>query len=137
MKYFILLSFFLAGCVATKMPTYQPADNDEYIEQLEAQTDQEIKADTLQVYTYVGVGLFTAGVAMLAFTPKVKSALVIMLGGGLAMGSPFIFNSDWFAWIFGTALAFALLDGLYVLYRFSVQYIANKTSKAKDSSEQQ
>ena len=132
MKYFILLSFLLAGCVASKMPTYQPADNDEYIEQLEAQSDQEIKADTLQVYTYVGVGLFTAGVAMLAFTPKVKSALVIMLGGGLAMGSPFIFNSEWFAWIFGTALALALLDGLYLLYRFSMQYVANKKTEIQD-----
>ncbi|CAB5178928.1 hypothetical protein UFOVP157_54 [uncultured Caudovirales phage] len=135
MKYFILLSFFLAGCVASKMPTYQPADNDEYIEQLEAQTDQEIKADTLRIYTYAGIGLFTAGVAMLAFTPKIKSALVIILGGGLAMGSPFIFNSDWFAWIFGTALAFALLDGLYILYRFSVQYISNKTGKIDTKQE--
>jgi hypothetical protein len=129
MKYFILLSFFLAGCVASKMPVYQPADNDEYIEQLEAQTDQEIKADTLQVYTYVGVGLFTAGVAMLAFTPKVKSSLIIMLGGGLAMGSPFIFNSDWFGWVFGTALVIALLDGLFILYRFTMKCIQDKTGK--------
>ena len=132
MKYFILLTFFLIGCTTAKVPVYEPADNDEYIEQLEAQSDQEIKADTLQVYTYVGVGLFTAGVAMLAFTPKVKSALVIMLGGGLAMGSPFIFNSEWFAWIFGTALALALLDGLWILYRFSVQYVANKSQNIQE-----
>lgn len=128
----VLLSLLLVGCVTASAPVYQPADNEEYIEQLEAQTDQEIKADTLRIYTYAGIGLFTAGVAMLAFTPKVKSALVIMLGGGLAMGSPFIFNSKWFEWIFGTALAFILLDGLYILYRFTIQYIPNKTSEVED-----
>jgi hypothetical protein len=134
MKYFILLSFLLIGCTTTHLPAYQPADNEEYIEQLEVQSDQEIKSNTLQVYTYAGIGLFTAGVAMLAFTPKVKSALVLMVGGGLAMGSPFIFNSEWFAWIFGTALAFALLDGLWLLYTFSYSCIKNNKTNNPDKN---
>ena len=132
MKQLLILSLLLVGCVTANTPVYEPANNDEYIQQMEAQSDQEIKGNTIQVYTYAGIGLFTAGVAMLAFTPKTKSALVIMLGGGLAMSSPFIFNSKWFEWIFGTALAFILLDGLYILYRFTIQYIPNKTSEVKD-----
>lgn len=128
LRLFTVLALLLTGCVTSHTPVYQPADNDEYIEQLEAQTDAEIKADTLQIYTYAGIGLFTAGVALIAFTPKMKSGLIMMGGGGLAMGSPFILNSKWFDWIFGIGSALIVLDGLYFLWRFSVNYFKqNKT----------
>jgi hypothetical protein len=128
MKFLYLLSFLLLGCANVNTPRYEPANNEEYIEQYEAQSDQEIKANTLQVYTYAGVALFTAGVAMIAFTPRIKSGLIMLLGGLLAMGSPFIFNTEWFAWVFGVALAIALLDGLYVLFRLTVKYVEEKRS---------
>lgn len=129
---YLLMILFVVGCTTASVPSYQPADNEEYIEQLEAQTDQAIKGNTLQVYTYAGIGLFTAGVAMLAFTPKVKSGLVMMLGGGLAMSSPFIFNSKWFDWIFGIASAFVLIDCLWFLYVFTSGYI-KKVKENKSS----
>lgn len=133
MKY-LLLVLCLVGCATAELPTYQPANNDEYIEQLEAQSDQEIKAETLKVYTYAGIAVFMAGVATLSFTPRIRSGALLMLGGSLAMASPFILNSDWFGWVFGVALTLALLDGLWLLYRFSAQYIANK-NQAKQTEQ--
>jgi hypothetical protein len=119
---YLILALCLVGCATAELPTYQPANNDEYIEQLQAQSDQEIKADTLKVYTYAGIAIFMAGVATLSFTPRIRSGLFLMLGGSLAMASPFILNSEWFSWIFGVAITLALLDGLWILYKFSKQF---------------
>jgi len=98
-------------------------------------SDQEIKADTLKVYTYAGIAVFMAGVATVSFTPRMRSGALLILGGSLAMASPFILNSDWFGWVFGVAFTLALLDGLWLLYRFSAEYIANKKQKTEDNAE--
>lgn len=129
MKFLIIISFLLAGCIASQMPSYEPSTNEEYIEQYEAHTDAEIKADTIQVYTYAGIALFTAGVAMCALTPRIKSGIIMIAGGALAMSTPFVFNSEWFAWVFGTAVAIALLDGLYILFRLSKRYLEQYRQK--------
>ena len=128
MNIILFLSMLLAGCANVNTPHYEPLDNEEYIEQLEAQSDQEIKANTLEIYTYAGVALFVSGVAMVAFTPKIRSGLIMLLGGLLAMGTPFIFNAEWFGWVFGVAIVIALLDGLYVLFRFTKKYVETKGS---------
>lgn len=123
-KLFLLL--LLTGCASVNTPHYEPADNEEYIEQLEATTDQKIKADTLQVYTYVGAALFAAGVLLVALTPRFKSGVVITLGGLLAMGTPFILNAVWFDWVFGVAVSIALVYLLYFLFRKTADYISSK-----------
>jgi hypothetical protein len=105
----LLLSLLLVGC-ATELPVYQPENNDEYIEQLIAQTDSQIKAETSRTYAYAGVALLVAGVAMLAFTPKITSGLIITASGAGLMAFPFILNSEWFNWIAGGFILFLAVD---------------------------
>ena len=114
-----LLSVILAGCV-TDAPVYQPESNDEYIEQLIAQTDQQIKAETSRTYAYAGIALLVAGVATLAFTGKYVSGLIISIAGGIIMTFPFVLNSEYFDWIAGGFLLFVAVDGLIFLYKFQV-----------------
>jgi len=113
----LLLSLLLVGC-ATDLPTYQPETNDEYIEQLIAQTDSQIKAETSRTYAYAGVALVLAGVAMLAFTPKITSGLIITASGAGLMAFPFILNSEWFDWIAGGFILFVAVDGAIFIYKF-------------------
>lgn len=115
----LLLSLLLAGC-ATELPVYQPETNDEYIEQLIAQTDQQIKAETSRTYAYAGVALLVAGVATLAFTGKYVSGLIISLAGGIIMTFPFVLNSEYFDWIAGGFILFVAIDGLIFLYKFKI-----------------
>ena len=128
----LFLLFLLTGCANVNTPHYEPADNEEYIEQLEATTDQKIKADTLQVYTYVGAALFAAGVIMVALTPRFKSGIVIILGGLLAMGTPFILNAVWFDWVFGVGIGIALFYILYFLFRKTADYISSKRNDSNN-----
>jgi len=129
MKYIFLL-FILTACANVNTPSYDPINNDEYIEQLEAQNDQKIKADTLQVYAYLGAALFASGVAMLAFTPRVRSGLIMLLGGLVAMGTPFVFNSPWWNWSIGLFVFIVFADGLYLLFRKTAEYISSKRNNS-------
>jgi len=104
----------------TTVPSYEPENNEEYIDQLIAQTDQQIKAETSRTYAYAGVALLVAGVAMLAFTPKTTSALIITASGAGLMAFPFILNSEWFDWVAGIFVSFILIDGLIFLFKFQI-----------------
>jgi hypothetical protein len=115
---YITLCLFMVAC--TSVPSYEPENNDEYIEQLIAQTDSQIKAETSRTYAYAGVALVLAGVAMLAFTPKIASGLIITASGIGLMAFPFILNSEWFDWIAGIFVSFVLIDGLIFLYKFQI-----------------
>jgi len=128
----LLLSLMLAGC-ATELPTYQPENNDEYIEQLQAQVDGQIKAETSRTYAYAGVALVVAGVAMLAFTPKITSGLIITASGAGLMAFPFILNSEWFDWIAGIFVSFTLIDVLIFVYKFQVS--KNKNNSSTENTE--
>jgi len=128
-KFIALALILLAGCATERVKPYEATNNDEYIEQMEAETDAEIKSDTLKIYTFVGAGLFVAGVAMVALTPKLKSGVTMIAGGAVAMGSPFILNSVWFDWVFGLAFAFILLDGMYFGVRFTISYFKKLNGK--------
>lgn len=112
----LLLSLLLVGC-ATELPVYQPETNDEYIEQLIAQTDQQIKAETSRTYAYAGIALLVAGVATLAFTGKYISGLIISLAGVIIMTFPFVLNSEYFDWIAGGFLLFVAVDIIIFISR--------------------
>lgn len=107
----LLLSLLLVGC-ATDLPVYQPETNDEYIEQLRAQTDQQIKAETSRTYAYAGIALLVAGVAMLAFTEKYLSGVIVSGSGAIIMTFPFVLNSEYFDWIAGGFILFIAIDGI-------------------------
>lgn len=105
----------------TSMPSYEPETNDEYIEQLEAITDQQIKAETSRTYSYAGIAMLVSGVAMVAFSGKYMSGLIVSLAGTIIMTFPFIFNSEWFDWVVGIFIAFVLIYGFYFLYKFRIK----------------
>jgi hypothetical protein len=128
----LLLCLLLVGC-ATDLPTYQPENNDEYIEQLIAQTDSQIKAETSRTYAYAGVALVLAGVAMLAFTPKITSGLIVTASGAGLMAFPFILNSEWFDWVAGIFVSFILIDGLIFLCKFQIN--KNKSDSSTEHTD--
>lgn len=123
-----LICLLLAGC-ATELPTYQPENNDEYIEQLRAITDQQIKAETLKTYSWSGLVMLVSGVALVAFTTRYTSGFIIAISGALLMSFPFILNSEWFDWVFGIAVGICLLDGIYILYRKTTEYFLDKNNQ--------
>ncbi len=82
-----------------------------------AKADAEFKQKVLWQYSTYGLGLFVAGVLAMAFTPFKKSAGITMAGGMLAMASSWIFDSTWFMWIVGGAIAVTTLSILYAILR--------------------
>ena len=87
------------------------------IAEAHARADAEFKQKVLWKYSTAGLGLFVAGVLAMAFTPFKKSAGITMAGGMLAMASAWIFESSWFIWIVGTAIAITTLSILYTMLR--------------------
>ena len=115
---YITLCLLMVAC--TNMPSYEPENNEEYIEQLEAITDQEIKVETSRTYAYTGIALVIAGVALGAFAGRYKSALVTGVVGVVLMTFPFVFNSEYFDWIAGIFISFLIIYGLVFLYKFQI-----------------
>jgi hypothetical protein len=82
-----------------------------------AKADAEFKQKILWQYSTAGLGIFVAGLLAMAFTPFKKSAGITMAGGMLAMASSWIFDSTWFMWIVGGAIATTTLCILYSILR--------------------
>ena len=96
-------------------------------DQSEKEKQREIKNKILWMCSCVGGAIFTAGVLVLAFTPRKAAGVVLMLCGSVAVGSAWIFDSPWFPWIAGAGVGFALLD-LLILGTIKLrQYLQSKT----------
>ena len=80
----------------------------------EKEKQREMKDRVLWMFSCIGGAIFVCGVALLAFSPRKASGVVLMLAGGLAIGSAWIFDSPWFPWIAGAGVGFALLDVLVI-----------------------
>ena len=80
----------------------------------EKEKQREMKNKVLWMCSCIGGAIFTAGVMLLAFSPRKASGVIMMLAGGLAVGSAWIFDSPWFPWIAGAGVGFALLDVLVI-----------------------
>lgn len=76
-----------------------------------------LKEKALWQFSTTGLGLFVAGLTVIAFTPWKTKGLILMGGGALAMGSLWIFDSQWFAWIVGTSLAVVATGLLFVFIK--------------------
>lgn len=79
--------------------------------------DAEFKQKVLWKFSTAGLGLFTAGLLALAFTPFKKSAGIVMAGGMLAMASAWIFDSTWFIWIAGGSIGVTAISIVYAIVR--------------------
>jgi len=106
---------FFSGCSTAELPTYQPENIDEYLEQLDAISSNSIKATSLNLYSYVGMALFVAGIGTLAWTTRIKSGVYMLAGGCALMASVWLFDSPWFNWIVGISAGVLAIDILYIV----------------------
>jgi hypothetical protein len=101
------------------------------IQEAHARADAEFKQKVLWQFSTAGLGLFTAGLLALAFTPFKKSAGIVMAGGMLAMASAWIFDTTWFAWIVGVPMGVSVIGIAVAIYKDK----SNKSSKQDASKE--
>ena len=125
---YLLTTLLIVGCATNQIPTYEAENIDEYIQQLEAQSNVVIASNTLSMYSWAGLGLFVAGVGTLAWTSKIKSGLYMIAGGSLLMSAVWIFNSEWFDWIVGGIALVIALDVSYIIYIKSKNYLSGKNA---------
>lgn len=95
-------------------------------EQAEENEQRENKNKILWLCSCIGGAIFTAGVLVIAFTPRKASGVVMMLCGSIAVGSAWIFDSPWFPWIAGLGVGFFILDLIILLGIKSYQYLRPK-----------
>ena len=101
------------------------------IQEAHARADGEFKQKVLWQFSTAGLGLFTAGLLALAFTPFKKSAGIVMAGGMLAMASAWIFDTAWFAWIVGVPMGVSVIGIAIAIYKDK----SNKSAKQDASKE--
>lgn len=101
------------------------------IQEAHARADGEFKQKVLWQFSTAGLGLFTAGLLALAFTPFKKSAGIIMAGGMLAMASAWIFDSVWFTWVMGVSVGVSVIGIAVAIYKDK----SNKSAKQDASKE--
>jgi len=89
----------------------------------EKEKQREMKSKVLWMCSCIGGAVFTAGVLLLAFSPRKVSGVIMMLAGGLATGSAWIFDSPWFPWIAGAGVGFAVLDLLVIAVTKTYKYL--------------
>ena len=87
------------------------------IQEAHARADGEFKQEVLWQFSTAGLGLFVAGVLVVAFSPFKTKGITLMGGGALAMASLWIFDSQWFTWIAGGSVGIVCLSLLAVLIK--------------------
>ena len=87
------------------------------IQEAHARADGEFKQKVLWQFSTAGLGLFVAGVLVVAFSPFKTKGITLMGGGALAMASLWIFDSQWFTWIAGGSVGMVCLSLLVVLIK--------------------
>ena len=102
------------------------------IQEAHARADGEFKQKVLWQFSTAGLGLFTAGLLALAFTPFKKSAGIIMAGGMLAMASAWIFDSAWFTWVMGVSVGVSVIGIAVAIYKDKSNKSADPDSKNKN-----
>jgi hypothetical protein len=87
------------------------------IQEAHARADGEFKQKVLWQFSTAGLGLFVAGVLVVAFSPFKIKGITLMGGGALAMASLWIFDSQWFTWIAGGSVGIVCLSLLAVMIK--------------------
>jgi hypothetical protein len=97
------------------------------IQEAHARADGEFKQKVLWQFSTAGLGLFVAGVLVVAFSPFKTKGITLMGGGALAMASLWIFDSQWFTWIAGGSVGIVCLSLLAVM----IKKLTSKTPLAQ------
>lgn len=106
------------------------------ISEAHARADAEFKQKILWQFSTAGLGLFTAGLLALAFTPFKKSAGIVMIGGMVAMGSAWIFDSTWFTWIVGVSVGVSVIGIAIAIYKDKSHKSAKQDAHKEDKSKE-
>lgn len=69
---------------------------------------------TLWMYSLGGFALFSAGVAITAFTQKKIAGGILVVGGFFGMASNWIFGSEWFPWVIGGCVSIVAIQLIVV-----------------------
>ena len=105
-----------------------------------AQAEQErklaFKEKVLWMFSCAGIGLVTLGIILFAVTPIKRGGIFISVGGAILMSSLWIYDSVWFNYIAGIAVAIGLLDLLFILIKFTLNLVKHKDSVNVASGEQ-
>lgn len=79
-----------------------------------------IKDKILWMVSCIGMAISVAGLGVIVFTPWKLRGAGLIAGGAFATASAWILDTQWFAWIIGTGIALAILDGLYMLVMWTI-----------------
>lgn len=92
--------------------------------------DKEFKQKILWALSCLGMAVSTGGLMVIAFTPWKIRGLILVAGGGLAVASVWILNSEWFKYILISLAVILVLDVLYMLFKHQTK----KTTPSLDSN---
>jgi len=89
-------------------------------ENSEKERQREMRDRILWMISCIGMAIVTAGLIVTAFTPFKSRGLILVAGGTLATCFAWVVDTRWFAWIVGIGLAIAMLDGIFILIRYTI-----------------
>lgn len=99
-------------------------------ENSEKERQREMKDKILWMVSCIGMAIVTAGLLVVALTPLKSRGLILVAGGGVATSFAWIVDTQWFSWIIGFGIGFLMMDGLYLLIRYTInrhrQRVQNK-----------
>jgi len=104
--------------------------------QAEKERQLAFKERILWMFSCVGVALVTLGIILFAITPIKRGGIFISVGGAVLMSSLWIYESVWFNYIAGTAVAIGALDLLFILVKLTLNFKKHKDSVDVASGEQ-
>lgn len=83
--------------------------------------------------TVVGIGIFSLGMFVIAFTTRKVSGAILVIGGLLATSLAWIVDNIWFQWVIGFVVGFVSIDILYITVVKTIAYLrAGKTLQIEE-----
>lgn len=109
-------------------------DRDRELDEAKAERDlaieerkRELKDKILWALSCLGMAVSTGGLLVIAFTPFKWRGAVLVAGGGLAVASVWILDSNWFQYVLQTIVVLVVLDLLWTAIRWQL----SRRSKAR------
>jgi ABC-type uncharacterized transport system permease subunit len=122
----LILSMLFVGCATNQLPSYEPADLDEYLEQVDAVAKNE-QAGTL---LNVGSGLIALGALSLVFGSRIGvstlGSISLILTGAFTVTLPRLWDSKYFVWV---SIGIATLVGIEVMFYLGKRFFSKDQTR--------
>jgi hypothetical protein len=99
-------------------------DRDKELDTAKAERDlaieerkRELKDKILWALSCLGMAVSTGGLLVIAFTPFKWRGAILVAGGGLAVASAWILDSEWFKYVLISLAVLAVLDVAYMIVK--------------------